>query len=220
MTDLFKFLFDTAGDDALWQVLSNAATVMAVIFGGVWAYHVYIQKRQRFPRAELRNVVERLGLSDGRHLLRVTVRIENKGDVLISVADGDVRVAPVLPVSEDSMPGLAARPATVPYASARFPWPVMWRCEWQDGESVVEVEPAESHEIHVDFVLTSPIEVVHIYSYIGNKLKPRRFGRARPIGWKSASYHRVADNAAQNVPSQILAAPLNTPSTPPVRTAV
>lgn len=199
MIDYLRWAFETIGDETLWQVLSDAATAIAVFLGGIWAYRVYVQKRQRFPRAEVRHSVEEIPLSAGRHLLRVTVHIENKGDVLLRVADGDVRVAPVLPLTDASDESLRARGSTIPYSSARFPWLVKWKCEWKDGESSIEVEPGESHHAHFDFLLDSPVSVVHVYSYIGNKLKPRRLRRPKPMGWKYVSYHRLADHKATSI---------------------
>lgn len=166
---------------AVLQWIQGIVTVLAVVVGGVWAYILFVRRRQRYPRANITQDLLHLDLADGKRLLRVTVRIKNEGEVLLSLASGFCRVQQLLPSSDDLANALAALPNDR-CVDSEVAWPQLAerRVEFRRGER--EIEPGESDELCFDFIVDADVEVVSAYTYLKNVEK-----RRREIGWGATS---------------------------------
>lgn len=133
-------------------------------------------------RAGVEHSLEHRRLDDAT-LLRVTLRIENTGRVLLQLVDARTDVYRVLPLDDDARDRLA-RDALLDAESHEAQWTCVDSHErrWPAGD--VEIEPGESDELGFDFLVPSDVTVVSVYSYVSNANK-----RNRPIGWgKTTTY--------------------------------
>lgn len=83
----------------------DLATITAIVVGGIWAYLLFVRRRQKYPRAALtHHIVHRRishdELPDDKVLLRVGLVIENPGEVLLSLISGETRVQQIEPWPE------------------------------------------------------------------------------------------------------------------------
>ena len=160
----------------------NVAQVFAFASGGLWALQRYRREREKWPRAGVEHSLEHRRLDDAT-LLRVTLRIENTGRVLLQLVDARTDVYRVLPLDDDARDRLA-RDALLDAESHEAQWTCVDSHErrWPAGD--VEIEPGESDELGFDFLVPSDVTVVSVYSYVSNANK-----RNRPIGWgKTTTY--------------------------------
>lgn len=83
--------------DVIEQIVGIAqgiTTITAVVVGCFWSYKVFIQKRQRYPRAKVEHhIICRSNSSESkRAILSLDVLISNSGDVLLSLQSGETFV--------------------------------------------------------------------------------------------------------------------------------
>jgi hypothetical protein len=65
----------------LSEAVSAVVSSLAILLGGLWAYWKFVIQREREPRAEFDVTAEFLGVQDGKWLLEVSARLNNKGHV-------------------------------------------------------------------------------------------------------------------------------------------
>jgi hypothetical protein len=84
------------------EIFQNLTTITAVIVGGFWSYKIFIQKRQKYPRATIEHkVIHRSISSEEKYdLLSLDVIVSNNGDVLLKLESGEIFVKQMLPLSE------------------------------------------------------------------------------------------------------------------------
>lgn len=170
----------------LWETWANVlqaiATTMAIFAAGVWSYMLFVRQRQRFPRAEVSHHVWCADLPYGRKLLRIRVRVENIGSVLVRLVDGFIQVQQIYPIPAQIVRDIAQRVDPVPDGCFEADWPEVGRrdCDWT--EEPHEIEPSEFDEFHFDFVIAGEVLRVQIYSHFRNVLKG-----TRRIGWNHTS---------------------------------
>jgi hypothetical protein len=139
---------------------------------------LFIQRRRRFPRAALEHYIAERDLPADKRLLRVVTRITNTGEVLLSLETGKTWVQQILPVSEKMADQLEHDQDPVKDRETQVEWPLIAERGIDWSKSPCEIEPAETDELHFDFVVGSEAQTVEIYSYFENIRK-----RDRPIGW-------------------------------------
>lgn len=168
----------------------NVAQVFAFASGGLWALQRYRREREQWPRAGVEHVLAHRKLGD-ETLVRVTLRIENTGKVLLQLVDARTDVYRVLPLDDDARDRLA-RDALLDADTHE----AQWTCldshvrRWAPGD--VEIEPGESDEFGFDFLVPSDVTVVSVYSYVSNANK-----RNRSIGWGKTTVYDVGSPAGE-----------------------
>jgi hypothetical protein len=177
----------------LLQTVQAVVTIGAVLIAGLWTYLLFVRRRQKFPRASVTHRVTFDPVDDQKLLLRATVVIANKSEVLLSINHGMVWVQQVMP-----WPKIAAKaPIDGDEAEKKkeLSWPVLAERRLDDSQDRWEVEPGETEELHLDFLLRRPLDVVLLYSYFRNskkRLRPRvrrPWGIFREIGWNTTTLH-------------------------------
>jgi hypothetical protein len=169
---------------AFLQALQIFATVLALVVGGVWTWMLFVRRRQRYPRADLRQSLAHWRLPDGRILLRISLVVENRGEILLSLAEGFVRVQRMLPWSEEDLVALeTSDPRTREVA-----WHLVEERPLQFARREFEIEPGEKEQLDVDFLVDPEVERVVVYSYLRNRVK-----RRRDIGWSVTSVYPTGE---------------------------
>lgn len=168
----------------------DVAQVFAFASGGLWALQRYWREREKWPRADVGHVLAHRRLGDDT-LVRVTVRIENTGKVLLRLINVRTDVYRVLPLDEATRARLETGTLVDDAHEAQ------WTCldsherRWAAGE--VEIEPGESDEFGFDFFVPSDVTVVSVYSYVSNVSK-----RKRSLGWGRTTLYDVGSPAGED----------------------
>jgi hypothetical protein len=146
----------------------SLAKIIALAVGGSWTYLLFVKKRTAFPRAEVTHTCAAYPIDDNRSVLRVTLTVKNKSDVLMQIISGRVVVHQIAPFADDV--------DQVPLGFVG------------EGDSFeyVEVEPGESDAIDFDVFVKGDVRVVQIYSYLKNMSKT-----TRELGWNCTSIHQL-----------------------------
>ena len=155
------------------DIIQAVVTCLALIAGGAWTYMMFIQKRHKYPRAEITHTIHQRQLGNDLTLVRVEVTLENLGEVLISTEYIDTWINQVRPVPLNiEVPMMAGEP--LPYDSeTEIQWPLVVGTEAMKKVQSAEMEPKEKELFLFDFVLTQPVTTIQIYSYVRNKAKKK-----------------------------------------------
>ena len=69
---------------------------------------------------------------------------------------------------------------------AEVKWPLLGEVDLRGEKPGYEIEPSESDELHFDFVISSEVNTVVVYSYLKNVTK-----QGREIGWNTTSVYDI-----------------------------
>lgn len=177
--------------ESLASAAESIATVLALAAAGWWTFLLFIKKREKHPRARTTHSLVPLGELEGYRLMRVSVKIENLGGVLVDLCRGKVVVQAVRPLP-DAWTATIQRGEDLPRGDAyEFPWPRLKEFPLEWGDNGYRIEPLESEEFHFDVVLGSCVEAVQIYSYFQNVTEKRR-----EIGWNCTTVKLIQEEVS------------------------
>jgi hypothetical protein len=185
------------------DIVSNAATVVAIGVGAVWAYWRFVRERTRWPRALLELVVTHRGLSKDRALLNITVKVHNGGAGLMRLTQLRLYVYRVLPLQGDSKQAVETR-TLIPNEEFEAQWPCIEKATrtWETG-SCPEIEPHENDEYVHDFLISTAEETLFVYGHLKNEKRARG---AREVGWQVTTFYDLTgasgQHRADNVPGK------------------
>jgi hypothetical protein len=145
--------------------LQSVATIVALVAGAWWV----LRRRRPYPRANLRHIVSHVPLNDDTYLVRLTVAIENVGDVLLRLEESLVGVQQVLPVPEHLR---TAR--LIGDERPDIEWPFIDTT--RQNRSGSEIESGESAAFEFELFAPRTVRFVIVYSYFRNVMKPKAQG--------------------------------------------
>lgn len=165
-------------------LLESVVTIIAIIVGGFWTYWLFIQNREKYPKAKIGHKVETLEL-DKETLIRLTIEIKNIGKVKLTVKSGEVWLQQIKPIHSEIDKTLKDFKSNNSEKKNDIPWPTIdIRVLKFDENELYELEPAENDHFHFDFVVDQEIEAVQFYTHIENDSKDI------DIGWNHTSIHK------------------------------
>lgn len=166
---------------------TDIAQIVAIIVGGLWAYLLFVKKRERWPRASLAHTITHWSLDDGRRVLRVAEKIANTGGVLLRIGDRRTWVQQILPMEPEPLRSLEeGKVAEAPWLTLGHPH------ENKAGPDAPELEPGEHEHFEHDFLIDDEAQVVQVYSHFHNPSRRRSWwggSKADERGWTLTTVH-------------------------------
>lgn len=169
------------------NVIQALATAAALGLGGGWSIWLFMERRERYPRASIEHLVTHKPIGDGKVLLRVDVRVSNIGEVLMSLVCLETRIQQVLPVPTSVADKIRQGVDPVPEGGTDVEWPLLKSREPEFEKVDCEIEPGETQDINYDFIVDSDVETVQVYSYVRNEKK-----RKRKLSWELTTLYDLA----------------------------
>jgi hypothetical protein len=164
-------MFDPAAVKQWVGLAADVVQILAIIIGGVWAYMLFVKKRERFPRLELKHEIISGLFPDGRQLLHITLHLKNIGTVLWQAKDAVLRVQQILPLTPDLEDGLKRGLDPRYPTESEIRWPLLNEITtaYSKEKKPLRIEPGESDQIHYDVILQPNVTLVEVYSYVQNR---------------------------------------------------
>jgi hypothetical protein len=166
------------------EVISNAATALALLIGGIWGYRRFFRERTRWPRADLALTVTQRHLDPQTVLVNVKIGIRNDGRGLMELTKVRVDLHHVLPLESEMREKIdvCSHPEDSRVEAA---WPLIKRLKriWEAERP--ELEPGESDAYGFDFFVPATTETAFLYAYVDNLAKK---GGKRELGWSLTEY--------------------------------
>jgi len=176
------------------DAVQATTTILAIIVGGIWSYMLFVNKRQKYPRARIEHQVACRSITKDKSLLSVDVFITNRGEVLLSLISWEISIKQMLPPQaqlQQLLPRKADSPKTT--ADQIIDWNLIAsrKDKWKKGE--FEVEPGEQHQIHSDFLIEAKVETILVESFSQNVKK-----RKKQMEWSLSSIHNLQPQEKEN----------------------
>lgn len=165
------------------QVAENIATVIAIFVGGAWVYLTFVRQRLAYPRVSIELAIQEVWLAP-YWLLRVELRLQNSGQVILRSKRADLRLRQIVPVPKETEDLLAKGCDPVPLGRTGIEWPVLAQREWNWAKDEFEVEPGEDDLLCADFAVYEPTRVVELYFFLANPKKGK-------LGWTLTRHHTL-----------------------------
>jgi len=172
-------------------LLKDAVEVVALIVGGFWTYWLFVQKRERWPKACLNHHIRSWPIANDRQLIRVGFDIHNAGEVLLEIREGFTEIYQLKPWPQELITKPMDQIGFRIKGATEFQWSRL-AILYLDGKSTKEqqttskdwpefdgydIEPDEYEEICFDFIIPAEVELVPVYSRIENlRLHDKEFG--------------------------------------------
>lgn len=174
------------------QAAETVLTLLAILVGASWTYKLFRQKRQRYPRGGIEHFFDQLPVDEEKTLLRVSARVENKGDVLLRIVCGEIWLLLVRPYPSKLLAAIREGCDPVQPNKLEYEWPII--AERKSQSLKYEVEPGETEVIAFDFVLNSDIRSVLAYTHFVNETKRSRlkFWQKHEIGWNTTTFYNLS----------------------------
>ncbi len=172
----WKFLSDSKDSFASVETIVK---IIGILVAAGWAVLHFRLKREKYPRCALDQRVQKMEYSDGEWHLRVSLRIENKSNVLMKVNEGHTWVQQLRPVPDSAVSEFRERAKKPETAKYEAKWPLIAEAS---HNKEMEFEPGESSDVAMDFFVNKYFKQVIVYSFIKNNAK-----KAKGIGWTTST---------------------------------
>jgi hypothetical protein len=172
------------------EIIKNVLTSLAVIVGGIWTYILFVQKRQKYPRIEIKHQVTQKNLGNGKTLFHAIIEVDNIGDVFAKLEASEIRLLQVLPILAIIDKAVQCGEDPVKDGETEINWYQLGVRKLISEERLCEIEPGEKDTFHCDFVINDDVQSVMIYSYFQNEKK-----RKKELGWTCSTMHDIENDA-------------------------
>ena len=165
------------------SIFQSCCSCLAIIFGGVWGYYLFIKNRQKFPRANIDLKVNHRNLTKDEVLIHIEVIITNIGNVLIELTDINTFILQMIPLPDN------AQKIPTGCDSVFVEWENIKPCIAERlRQQKIEIEPGENQGVQFDFIIPNNYQTIGIYSTIKNERK-----KGRDIGWDSTMFYDLIE---------------------------
>ena len=125
------------------DIVQSAATVIALILGGIWTYHLFIEQRQEQPRLKIDHKISQRRMPNGETLLSVDEVLSNPGTTLVVLRSSETRIIQLLPLP----PGITKEDLTAQHELPDIvgkpdKWPVLRDTQRPNVDRVLVAHPA------------------------------------------------------------------------------
>jgi len=170
------------------EVVKSIASILALIVGGIWSYHLFIKERAHFPHVRIEQKASHITLSEDKNLLCVNIELSNTGNSLLVIKKYLILIQQILPTIEGealSQVNAALKEKGNKRSVDWYSWPALVVREAM-LDNPIELEPGENQVVCFEFAVKSKAEVVRIHSYFRNEKKIK--GKDE-VGWYVATYY-------------------------------
>jgi len=167
--------------------LQSVATIIALLVGAWWV----LRRRRTYPRANFKHIVSHVPLDDDTYLVRVTIAIENVGDVLLRLEESVGAIQQVVPLHGQLRPALKARGTLGTSDQSELAWPFIdtRRRNWSGSE----IESGESASFEFELFAPRTVRFVLVYTYFRNITKPEK------QGWNTSTLYELKFSGTTNL---------------------
>lgn len=186
-------------DTTPWNVLlRDILASMAVVVGGIWTIWLVRRRRQHYPCANVKVVVEHHACGEDQWLVRVGLVLSNAGRVIFDVDSAEVWLTRVEPFEEEATRSLTEMPIKVVPSerdllpSAEAKWPYVANREIVYYPEQLMLEPKEAETIPFEFLIPSTNTRIAISGRVVPR--PSRFAvlsKPAPPSWRFGVYYAL-----------------------------
>ena len=192
---LFLIFVDDWSDRSSFQgwadIFQSLVTILAIIVGGIFALFKLQAFRDFDPHLTISHKVSHRPIGDGYLHIDVTATLHNSSKVRVEIRKGVLLLQRISPTSDTEIERLFEQ-TFVRNEKRSLQWPTLYDVDsvWDKGE--LTVEPGESHHETIEFIISTDVESVIIYTYFSNS----RFRQSSPSpkGWAASTIYDISNS--------------------------
>lgn len=176
---------------SLLTALKDSLAALQSLFtiGGILAAaYLFFWRRRPYPRLVVTQAIEHHRLTPETVWLRVQVTVENKGERLARLGSSVTKVRQILPLEVNFAPHVIPKNRALHHGCPDITWGKYDECTESHGP--LEVEPNETTTFEVDFLLSSNLRLVQVYTFITNPVKT-----GTGHGWPIDTIYSLEENS-------------------------
>ncbi len=173
-----------------FSTTQSLLTCIVIFAGAFW----YFQRRKILPRANLIQEVTHWEVTGEKTLVRVSVTVENVGDVVVTIKSGYSRIQQVNPLQDDFLEETIKKSdGYLEGESTVINWPLIRESLLKGKPGFREIEPGEKDEYLFDFIIGNidQIKLIQVYTELENEGKRRTPKRISPIAWHKNTLYQL-----------------------------
>ena len=165
-------------------IIQAVVTALAILFGGLLAAVKWEVFRDFEPHLTIAHEVSHRPVGDSYVHIDVTATLHNNSKVKVELREGFFLLQQIAPVSDPEVE-LLYDAVFVHREYDDFQWPSLDEVErrWERDECVVE--PGEMHQELCEFIVSSGIETVMLYTFFTNSKA------SQPRGWEASTVYDI-----------------------------
>ena len=175
------------------ETVQYIVTAGAIIVAGLWTYYLFIENRSNYPIADIELSYVKFNVLEDKILIHASVKITNKGSVLLKAEEAELRLRQVTPLPEETVKIINSGGDLVAEGETEVMWPLIAGRLWKYEDEPIEIEPGESDVLHADFAIKNDIEIVEFYFYLKNKAKENK-----QLGWSITKMLNISKEEMKN----------------------
>jgi hypothetical protein len=171
-----------------WADIALAlVTILAILFGGLFAAVKFELFRDFEPHLTISHSINHRRVGESYVHIDVTVTLQNSSKVKVSLREGFFFLQRLMPVTDAEVEQIYSE-AFDREDSQQFVWPTLEEAyrNWNENELIIE--PGEAYSELLEFIVSSEVESVIIYTYFYNP-GPSNV----PTGWHRATAHDIVN---------------------------
>lgn len=172
-------------------IVQSSVTAVAIVAGGIFAYYKLQLFRDLEPHLTISHEVSHRPLSDSYVHVAVTANLYNSSKVHIDILTYTFQLQEVAPASDTEVERLYNDVFEDRYEDY-FQWPVIGEIELNKEIGEMIIEPGETHRETFEFIVSTEIKAVMVYSYFENSIHSQKPQTAE--GWGATTIYDIVDH--------------------------
>ena len=155
-------------------IIQSSVTAVAIVVGGIFAYYKLQLFRDLEPHLTISHEVSHRFIGDSYVHIAVTANVYNGSKVKVELNQALFSVQLLSPISDENVESLyeERRDDRDENYTHHIQWPTLDEIEQRWTENELVIEPNGTHPEIVEFILSSDVESVMIYTYFYNLANP------------------------------------------------
>ncbi len=177
-------LDETESAKDLVEIVQLFVVASAIVIGGVFATYKLQIFRDFEPHLTISQEVSHRFVGENYIHVETTATLYNSSKVKIEIRKGLFRLQQIAPASAEDIVEIYSQ-TFVDKQSDYLQWPTLEEVERNWNKSEMIVEPGESHRETYEFIVSSDVASIMVYTYFYNS----EFPQSPSEGWGAATVH-------------------------------
>ena len=169
-------------------VVQSVITSVAILVGGAFAIFKFQLFRDFEPHLSISQEVSHRFISNKYTHIAVTSSLNNNSRVRVELTEGFFRVQQILPITDEEVEKLYSQV----FSDNKYEdiqWPTLDDLQRTSANSRLIVEPGESHQETCEFIISSDVKSILLYTYFYNSKYYPTSQSAE--GWAATTAHDI-----------------------------
>jgi hypothetical protein len=177
-------IFNLQSFEQITKIIQSIVTVVAIIYGGIW----FIKSREDKPRVEVINNIETQILDEKSTLVFMNMSLKNVSHVLVEIDRVRLSLDQIIPIEDEKISTRISNDLPFEVNNPEWHWPPLYKYEVEES---MTLEPDETNNIVVEFVIPRKVTVFQVYTFVHNA-----YYSSPAFGWPNMSIHRLEEEGS------------------------